>query len=420
MVDDARVRQLAAAVDALAAVDLADLPGSVVLAELEGVLRQADRLAGEAARRLEAACVRDETVAETGYGPGQWLQREADRSPAQARRLLGRARGLRREPVVAAELLAGRVPLHAADDLCRGLDRLPPGVDREEAREVLLTVARAGGQAELRSAVRHLAVATGGDDAAEAAALARYAQRHLDLVTTFEGTCLVRGLLDVEGAAVLRRALSAHSEPVGPEDERTPTQRRADALAHVAGQHLALADLPDQGGERPRVVVTIREEQLHGASGPATLDGQEITVGAARQWACDAQLLPVVLGTHSEVLDAGRTTRDWPVAIRRAAAVRSGGRCEAGTCDAAATVLHHVRFWVRDHGPTSLDNSAHLCAFHHWLVHRTAWTLRWQDGDLLLEHPPDATARQLGAKDPPSGTGQPWWTPGNGTEPAAA
>lgn len=112
-----RLAALTAAVDALAAVDLGDLAGPVLLEELEGVLRQADRLAAQAARRVQAARVRDETVAETGYGPASWLANEASRSPAQARQLLARGRAWDAHPRLGAAVAAGGVPVHAAGRL---------------------------------------------------------------------------------------------------------------------------------------------------------------------------------------------------------------------------------------------------------------------------------------------------------------
>ena len=34
-----------------------------------------------------------------------------------------------------------------------------------------------------------------------------------------------------------------------------------------------------------------------------------LSAGAVRRWACDAEVLPVVLGSHSQVLDVGRSSR---------------------------------------------------------------------------------------------------------------
>ena len=47
---------------------------------------------------------------------------------------------------------------------------------------------------------------------------------------------------------------------------------------------------------------------LNGAI-PVTDDGLTLTPGVVRRLACDADLIPVALGTRSEVLDVGRTHR---------------------------------------------------------------------------------------------------------------
>ena len=68
--------------------------------------------------------------------------------------------------------------------------------------------------------------------------------------------------------------------------------------------------LPHSGGLSATVVVTIPLETLHGGLGAATMDtGTRLSPGEARRMACDAGLIPVVLGGRSEVLDHGRMRR---------------------------------------------------------------------------------------------------------------
>ncbi|MGH3529092.1 MAG: DUF222 domain-containing protein [Pseudonocardiaceae bacterium] len=60
--------------------------------------------------------------------------------------------------------------------------------------------------------------------------------------------------------------------------------------------------------------------------GVATLDyGTHISAAEARRWACDAKIIPVVLGEKSEPLDVGRAMRTVPLAIRRALVARDRG-----------------------------------------------------------------------------------------------
>ena len=85
--------------------------------------------------------------------------------------------------------------------------------------------------------------------------------------------------------------------------------------------------------------------------------------------ACDAKVIPAVLGGASEPLDVGRATRVIPPAIRRAVVLRDR-TCRFPGCDRpqAWCDAHHVLHWS-DGGPTSLQNLLLLCRAHHRSVH---------------------------------------------------
>jgi hypothetical protein len=103
--------------------------------------------------------------------------------------------------------------------------------------------------------------------------------------------------------------------------------------------------------------------------------GLALSAAALRMLACDALVVPAVLGTTSEVLDLGRAQRDFNRAQRRAAALRDRG-CVAPGCDQppSACHAHHMWWWIEG-GPTDLDNAALLCGFHHRMVHRQGWAM---------------------------------------------
>ena len=100
-----------------------------------------------------------------------------------------------------------------------------------------------------------------------------------------------------------------------------------------------------------------------------------MSAAALRMLACDALVVPAVLGTSSEVLDLGRAHREFNRAQRRATALRDRG-CVAPGCDQppSACHVHHMWWWIEG-GPTDLDNAALLCGFHHRMVHRQGWTM---------------------------------------------
>jgi len=156
-------------------------------------------------------------------------------------------------------------------------------------------------------------------------------------------------------------------EQVIDDNHRTPDQRRADALTQLAADH---RDAPRSIGDRPRIVVTIREQDLREQAEKAGVlaTGAKITAGELRRLCCDADLMPVVLGSSSEILDVGRTQRLVTPAIRKALTLRDGG-CIFPGCNAFDTrcEAHHLTPWW-DGGATALHNLVLLCPFHHKLV----------------------------------------------------
>jgi hypothetical protein len=81
--------------------------------------------------------------------------------------------------------------------------------------------------------------------------------RRLSLVKTFGDAYHLEGLLEPEAGASLSAVLDSLSARTGGDDERTPTQRRADALVELASMALADGSLPELAGDRPRVTFVI-------------------------------------------------------------------------------------------------------------------------------------------------------------------
>ncbi len=181
--------------------------------------------------------------------------------------------------------------------------------------------------------------------------------------------------------------------PSGPDqgepDSRTPGQRRADALIDVCRLALKGESLPDSGGMRPQLNVTTRFDVLTKELSTGTLDmGGDLSPAAVRRLACDALILPAVLGTRSEVLDLGRERRLFTGAVRRAIMLRDGG-CAFPGCDRPPRWcdVHHFRSWQHG-GETCECNGLLLCSHHHHLVHQPGgWRIIRQD-DVFQFIPP--------------------------------
>ena len=145
--------------------------------------------------------------------------------------------------------------------------------------------------------------------------------RSVRLETTFGGAGVLNGDLTPECAAVVTEVLDALSAPAGADDTRTYAQRYHDALQEAmrrlvasgllperAGQpakvwaHISLADLLMLDGSsalqqqwtaevRARWAAHRAAASVGGSDGAAWLEGD-----AARAFACDASVTPVVLG----------------------------------------------------------------------------------------------------------------------------
>lgn len=195
-----------------------------------------------------------------------------------------------------------------------------------------------------------------------------------------DGRLGLEGFLEPEHSAEFRSLIEQLAAPRpgadSAPDARTTPQRNADALIEVCGLARAAQDCPSTAGEPPHLTVTINWDALRTGFGVATLDyGTHISASEARRWACDAKIIPVVLGGKSEPLDVGRAMRTVPLSIRRALVARDRG-CAFPGCDRPPGMCqaHHCRHWIDD-GETSLENCVLLCATHHRHVHRTGWEI---------------------------------------------
>ena len=200
----------------------------------------------------------------------------------------------------------------------------------------------------------------------------------------------------------------AEARKAGAEDDRTLRQRQHDALGDIADAYLAGAGAgePNCKGAPRTVIITMPLETLENQLRDQWLrlpDGAQISADTARRLACDAGIVPVVLGSDGEILDIGKLDHEFTVAQRRAAWYRDGGKCAFPGCCNSPAQLHHI-IWRSCRGPTSLDNAAWLCHFHHRLAHEGGWTLeRTPDGHYLWTGPHgQQRIRKLGTAKPSS------------------
>jgi len=254
-----------------------------------------------------------------------WLHNVADLPVGVGRARLALHRALTTRPVVGAAFSAGEIGFDAATAVCAAIEALPGGVPaalNTEIEVLLVDVARDEGTKAVVQRSIEIAERFDPDGFERQEADAR-SRRWLQLIRQHDGSVKLRGCLDKESAAVALAVLDPLSAPLptvdGVRDTRVPERRYADAFLQLC--QLATPALPEVRGERPHMFVTTTLESLQRKVGSAlgTLEGGHlISRGALRRIACDANVIPVVLGSAGQPLDIGRSTRTVPQGLRRA------------------------------------------------------------------------------------------------------
>ena len=424
-----------------------------VLATVRGELLLAERAAGTWQGRGDRsfAAWRGRTSRE-GFRSGAAEVRRADTLAAMP--------GLRQATVT------GRASLAHVDAVARviatGSESVRQVLESPPAQAELTELAGRLDASRFASAVARLAART------DAAALerdhqAQRAGRFLHVVDATDGTRL-SGRLDRMAGHRLRLALEALSPRPAADDDRTPEQRRADALAAMADKLLSLPDTVPGAAQSPHVSFVITAEAwadlrvaarsaAHGAAqsgadAPADTglvaalaaagpmepmcleDGTPVPASEVARVLCDCELTRIVLDAGDEPLNLGRTARTYTGPQRRAVIARDGG-CFWDGCGTAPrwSEVHHLRWWDRDGGETNVADGVAACSYHHHELHRRdlvvqrlpldAWekgtgprrvryVVATRDGRVLAGAPPAAAGTPPpAAGTPPSTAGTP-------------
>ena len=369
---------------------LAGLSGSVVelgSAELGPFFRQVDDLSRqvEAARvailgeALSRGVVAGSDCASAAGWVVEWAPSFRAGGAGQLVKVAHATRAVRNVGLAAA-VLGARVGVRNAAVALVEMDKLRPRLGDEAVEAVwagFLQIATDHGPAEIRG-LRDKLIATHGHEG-------EFQRRQDQLKAGVslsqplddDGMAEYRLRLDPEGKEVLEAMLGPLSAPkptAACSDLRNSDQRRGDALVQICRRAAAA------GGAAPvttkaAVFVTVDFEDLKTRYGSgATLGGQLLAPETIRRIACDAMVIPVVLGSGSEVLDVGRARRLFPPGMLRALWLRDEG-CTIPGCTAPPqwADAHHLIHWV-DGGVTSLLNGALLCGRHHSIAHQRGWT----------------------------------------------
>ena len=368
--------------------------------DLEAVMGEVDGLvvAGEAARVVVTAEAMSR--GETGSGalaltPVQWVRRHAPSlkaggaapvvAVAEAFAVAGNA------PVKDA-VLSGVLPTRSAAVVVSEADKLRPllaeGAEPAVLDGLIEMAVREGprGCRRLRPAL----LATYGLDGqlqSEQDRMKRFVALSQPRVDEC-GLAEYRLTLDVEGRAVLEAALGPLSAPrpvEGERDLRSGDQRRGEALVALVRRAVASGDATPRN-TKSQLFVTVDLETLRnglrgsGETFAGTESGALLAPETVRRLACDATVIPTVLGVGGAVVDLGRGARLFTAAQTRRLWFRDRC-CTYPGCGAPATWTdaHHLVHWA-DGGVTDLDNAALLCERHHTIVHTRRYAGRVVEG----------------------------------------
>jgi uncharacterized protein DUF222/HNH endonuclease len=378
---------LRSALEELAAEDLRFASDEALEDDVIEIERASRALEAERLRRIAELDVRG-SFARDGYlSMSAWLVHRLQLAWSTAGQHVRMARGLRRMPRTREALAAGDVSTTAASMLVSAREASPAEFVRVE--ETLLDAATTLRPRELHGAIAYWRDAVDRRSATDEAGRRRELRR-LHVSPALDGMVRVDGDLDPETGQAVITALRAvmTASRAGASDERTPPQRRADALGEICHQWMDGSNRPFVAGERPHLTVTVDLDALERRSGRRCEldDVGRIAPEDARRIACDASVSRVITTAPSAPVEIGRRTPVVPAALRRAVVVRDAGcrfpGCDRppGWCDA-----HHVVHWA-DGGETALGNLVLLCRSHHRMVHER-FSLTVEDGRPAFRRP---------------------------------
>jgi hypothetical protein len=383
------VSELRSAVDQLRAEVLTDLPDAVVEEDYAELHRTMELLETERLRRFADIERRGIHQRDGHLSAASWLVSRFRVAWGTAREHVRIARALEHMPMVRGAADEGEVSISAVRVLASARDADPSAFERSEA--MLVEAARTHSLHDLHRVVSFWREAAERERTPDGEERIR-ARRSLHASVSLFGMVRVDGDLDAENGepllTALRAVLDAEARS-GEKDDRTPAQRRADALGEICRQWLDLAERPTVAGERPHVTLTVDAAAFGAGSAGAELDhAGPVAPHVTRRIACDASVMRIVMAGRSEPLDVGRRTHVVPPSLRRAVIVRDR-ICRFPGCDRPHSWCdaHHVVHWA-DGGPTSVANLMLLCRRHHRLIHRPrGFSVELEDGRPAFRRP---------------------------------
>ncbi|MFE6508542.1 DUF222 domain-containing protein [Nocardioides sp. NPDC057767] len=372
------------------------------------LLERLERLqAQQAALKLRVLASAGDIAVESGAKDASgWMRTELLVDTAVARSQVKLANSIAKYERVAAGLAEGVVSLDKARVIATALDKIDadPVASTEDlilAEKLLVDYAGRLTANELRIVGKRILaeIDPARFEDAEAKGLLAEEERAqqrtaLRIWDNRDGTVGFDGVLPVSVGMRFKRLVEAYAQPRKQQllDKGSPLPRWERLMGQGFARLLETIDpaaLPRHGGDATTINVVISLEDLRKDLGVATLgydetNGTTISAAEARRMACNATIIPWVLGGDGEVLDAGRSSRLFQPIQRKALRLQQKC-CQAEGCDMPPEWCdaHHLDPWAAG-GMTDLKDGALLCLHHHRLAHNPAY---------VHERLPDGTIR---------------------------
>jgi hypothetical protein len=377
------------AVASVAAEDVSRLSDSELATSIEEERGWIDALEADCARRLAVFTERRAYLSSGAPDAVAWLKEVGRMSGGAAADRVRVAEKLDQLPTMSSALRQGDISFGQAAVIARAAEDVGAEAASKLAELAIAAAARLG-PGELRQYTDRLQCELN-REAFEKDRRKAFERRRCDIGQAPDGMFDLDGRFSADDGALIHRAIDALVGEPAADDQRTPRQRRADAVAEMARRALAGGGDLGLGGERAQLVVVAPLSTLRREAGapPGEIDWQfPVPAETLRRLSCDSTLVPAVVDDHGDPLHLGRAVRTMPPAVRRALALKYKG-CGFPSCvrPLAWCDGHHIKHWA-DGGETSKDNGVPLCGHHHRLVHEGGWKLERGPGGDLVAVPP--------------------------------
>lgn len=427
------MNMLAESLDVLGGVDVTELPGVGLEEHVLSLLASTRRLGAVQAAVTDRFATTGAWADSGARTARAWITSHSNEPPGRAGAVIETGARMRAHPVMAASMSAGLVSAAHLEVLAKAVVAYPRlRGELREAEGMLVDLAQAATprrfEAEL-TAICHQLDPT----AVEADERQRDSEAYLHLSPISHGMWRLDGLLPAEvgthlsalltaarrrlraeakqqdtpdadtpdldtpdadtpdlgeviGTDVFGNPIHAHETPEQAMDNRFTSRSQVDALRKLLSLIAPATNpdgtiaLPSVNGARPVVHLTIDIESLlddtrDKAAGWLERFGVPSTVISATKaglLACDATIEPMIIkdGRLVATLPSLQTV---PAHLRKAVLMRDGC-CRINSCTAPIDEVHHL-IYLSHGGPTTMDNLAGLCWYHHHLIHHSHWTL---------------------------------------------